>query len=174
MESKLSLEQVNALVPGKFHKTFENVIECWPEAAIFCSALLPFKSLPALIHAFENYIERLPSESKLKILRLYPDLAGKLLDSKELSTDSSIEHNSAGLDNLAAEDKAKLNEYNERYKAQFGFPFIVCVREASKFETILRSVTERINNSIDQELEIAVGEVKKICRLRILQLVCDV
>lgn len=48
---------------------------------------------------------------------------------------------------------------------------MVCVREASKFEVILRSVSERIHHTVEQELEIALEEVKKICRLRILQLV---
>uniref|UniRef100_A0A182Q522 2-oxo-4-hydroxy-4-carboxy-5-ureidoimidazoline decarboxylase n=1 Tax=Anopheles farauti TaxID=69004 RepID=A0A182Q522_9DIPT len=171
MRPKLSLQQLNELSSAEFHKTFENVIECWPEAAIFCSALMPFKSFATLIAAFQNYLDRLPSETKLKILRLYPDLAGKMLDTNELSEDSSIEHASAGLDNLSAEDKKKLTELNESYKTKFGFPFVVCVREASKFEVILRSVSERIHNNVDQELETALGEVKKICRLRILQLV---
>lgn len=48
---------------------------------------------------------------------------------------------------------------------------MVCVREASKFEAILAGVTERINNNPEQEIEIGIGEVKKICRLRILELV---
>ncbi|XP_053663286.1 2-oxo-4-hydroxy-4-carboxy-5-ureidoimidazoline decarboxylase-like [Anopheles marshallii] len=168
---KLSLQQLNALPPAEFHKTFENVIECWPEAAIFCSALLPFKSFDAMIAAFENYLERLPGDTKLKILKLYPDLAGKMLDTNQLSEDSTIEHASVGLDNLSPEDKKKLTDLNESYKIKFGFPFVVCVREASKFEVILRSVSERIHHTVEQELEIALGEVKKICRLRILQLV---
>ncbi|XP_050072313.1 2-oxo-4-hydroxy-4-carboxy-5-ureidoimidazoline decarboxylase-like [Anopheles maculipalpis] len=168
---KLSLQQLNELTPGEFHKTFENVIECWPEAAIFCSALLPFKSFVTLVAAFENYLERLPADTKLKILRLYPDLAGKMLDTNQLSEDSSNEHASVGLDNLSPEDKRTLTDLNESYKAKFGFPFVVCVREASKFEVILRSVSERIHHTAEQELAIALGEVKKICRLRILQVV---
>ncbi|XP_058123667.1 2-oxo-4-hydroxy-4-carboxy-5-ureidoimidazoline decarboxylase-like [Anopheles coustani] len=171
MRPKLTLEQLNGLATAEFHKTFENVIESWPEGAIFCSALLPFKSFDGMITAFQNYIDRLPADTKLKILRLYPDLAGKLLDSHELTGDSSIEHAAAGLDKLSTEDRAKLTEMNESYKTKFGFPFVICVREASKFDIILRSVTERIHNTPDQELETAIGEVKKICRLRILQLI---
>uniref|UniRef100_A0A182LTK6 2-oxo-4-hydroxy-4-carboxy-5-ureidoimidazoline decarboxylase n=1 Tax=Anopheles culicifacies TaxID=139723 RepID=A0A182LTK6_9DIPT len=111
---KLSLQQLNALPPAEFHNTFANVIECWPEAAIFCSALLPFKSFISMIAAFENYLERLPAETKLKILKLYPDLAGKMLDTNQLSEDSSIEHASVGLDNLSPEDKKTLTDLNER------------------------------------------------------------
>uniref|UniRef100_A0A182NAY1 2-oxo-4-hydroxy-4-carboxy-5-ureidoimidazoline decarboxylase n=1 Tax=Anopheles dirus TaxID=7168 RepID=A0A182NAY1_9DIPT len=168
---KLSLQQLNELSPVEFHRTFENVIECWPEGAIFCSALLPFKSFTTMIAAFQSYIDRLPAETKLKILRLHPDLAGKLLDTNELTKDSSFEHASVGLDDLSPDDKNKLTELNACYKSKFGFPFVVCVREASKFEVILRSVSERIHNTVEQELETAIDEVKKICRLRILQLV---
>ncbi|XP_052871398.1 2-oxo-4-hydroxy-4-carboxy-5-ureidoimidazoline decarboxylase-like, partial [Anopheles cruzii] len=112
--TRLTLEQLNALAPVEFHKAFENVIECWPEAAVFCSALLPFKSFTTMTNAFENYIERLPTESKLKILRLHPDLAGKLLDTNQLTKESSSEQNAAGLDSLSVEEKTKLTEYNER------------------------------------------------------------
>lgn len=171
MRSKLTLEQLNALTPSEFHKVFENVVECWPEAAIFCSAMLPFKSFDAMITIFENYLQRLSDENKLRILRLHPDLAGKLLDTHQLTEESSFEQASAGLDKLTPEDKDRLTTLNEEYKMKFGFPFVVCVREASKFDAILKGVTERVNNSPMNELETAMGEVKKICRLRILELV---
>ncbi|XP_065092844.1 2-oxo-4-hydroxy-4-carboxy-5-ureidoimidazoline decarboxylase-like [Ochlerotatus camptorhynchus] len=171
MRSKLTLEQLNALTPNEFHKVFENVVECWPEAAIFCSAMLPFKSFESMIIIFENYLQRLSDENKLRILRLHPDLAGKLLDSHQLTEESSFEQACAGLDKLTPEDKNRLTTLNEEYKMKFGFPFVICVREASKFDAILKGVSERVNNTPVQELEIGLGEVKKICRLRILELV---
>lgn len=67
-----------------------------------------------MIAAFQSYLERLPAETKLKILRLYPDLAGKMLDTNQLSEDSTNEHASVGLDNLSPEDKKKLTDLNER------------------------------------------------------------
>ncbi|XP_055639707.1 2-oxo-4-hydroxy-4-carboxy-5-ureidoimidazoline decarboxylase-like [Toxorhynchites rutilus septentrionalis] len=171
MRTKLSLEQLNALAPTEFHKIFENVVECWPEAAIFCSAMLPFKSFDAMILMFENYLQKLNNDNKLRILRLHPDLAGKLLDTHELTDESSFEQSSVGLDKLSLEDKEKLTSLNEEYRHKFGFPFVICVREASKFEAILNGFLDRINNHPEVELEIGIGEVKKICRLRILELV---
>ncbi|EDS43562.1 uricase [Culex quinquefasciatus] len=171
VRTKLTLEQLNALPVSEFHKTFENVVECWPEAAIFCSAMLPFKSFEAMIVTFENYLHRLSTENKLRILRLHPDLAGRLLDVQQLTEESSYEQSSVGLDKLTPEDKRQITALNEEYKLKFGFPFVVCVREASKFEAILRGITERVNNRPEQELETGINEVKKICRLRILQLV---
>lgn len=171
MRTKLSLDQLNALTPAEFHTIFENVVESWPEAAIFCSAMLPFKSFELMITTFENYLQRLSDENKLRILRLHPDLAGKLLDTQQLTEESSVEQAFAGLDKLSLEDKKRLTTFNEKYKQKFGMPFVICVREASKFEAILKGVTERINNRPEMELNIGIGEVKKICRLRILELV---
>ncbi|XP_055600377.1 2-oxo-4-hydroxy-4-carboxy-5-ureidoimidazoline decarboxylase-like [Uranotaenia lowii] len=171
MLTKLTLEQLNALSPSEFHDVFKNVVESWPEAAIFCSAVLPFKSIDSLCDTFDRYLDKLQDETKCRIMRQYPDLAGKLLDSHELTSDSSFEHSCAGLDRLSDERKQRLNDFNERYKAKFGFPFVICVREAGKFEIIFKAVTERINHDPDKELLTGIEEVKKICRLRILQLV---
>ncbi|XP_053695620.1 2-oxo-4-hydroxy-4-carboxy-5-ureidoimidazoline decarboxylase-like [Sabethes cyaneus] len=171
MRTKLSLDQLNALTPAEFHKTFENVVECWPEAAIFCSAMTPFKNFESMITIFENYLQRLSNDNKLRILRLHPDLAGKLLDTQQLTEESSYEQSCVGLDKLAPADKQRLTKMNDEYKQKFGFPFVICVREASKFEAIINGVGARINNNPDIELDIAMNEVKKICRLRILQLV---
>ncbi|XP_058447737.1 2-oxo-4-hydroxy-4-carboxy-5-ureidoimidazoline decarboxylase-like [Malaya genurostris] len=171
MQTKLSLEQLNALTSAEFHKVFENVVESWPEAAIFCSAMTPFKSFDSMITTFDNYLHRLSRENKLRILRIHPDLAGKLFVENKLTADSSYEHCCVGLDKLSPDDQNQLTIMNKRYKDKFGFPFVICVREASKFEAILKGITERINNSPDMELEIGINEVKKICRLRILQLV---
>lgn len=113
--TKLTLEQLNALPVSEFHKTFENVVECWPEAAIFCSAMLPFKSFEAMIVTFENYLHRLSTENKLRILRLHPDLAGRLLDVQQLTEESSYEQSSVGLDKLTPEDKRQITALNEEY-----------------------------------------------------------
>lgn len=59
-----------------------------------------------------------------------------------------------------------------RYKAKFGFPFIICARE-NKVASIMEGLQSRYNNTLAQEILTAVGEIKKICRLRILDLVKD-
>uniref|UniRef100_U5EXQ5 2-oxo-4-hydroxy-4-carboxy-5-ureidoimidazoline decarboxylase n=1 Tax=Corethrella appendiculata TaxID=1370023 RepID=U5EXQ5_9DIPT len=171
MKTKLSLQQVNDLSPNEFHQIFINVIECWSEGAIYVSALVPFKNFDRLIESFHRYLDQLSIENKLKILRLHPDLAGKLADDDLLTDESKYEQSCAGLDLLTAENKLKMNELNYKYKQKFSFPFVICVRENSKFEAILKGISERIDNEVQQEIEIGIGEVKKICRLRILEIV---
>lgn len=64
---------------------------------------------------FESYLHRLSTENKLRILRLHPDLAGKLLDVQQLTEESSYEQSSVGLDKLSPEDKRQITALNEEY-----------------------------------------------------------
>lgn len=108
--------------------------------------------------------------AKLKILRLHPDLAGKLADEGNLTKESTFEQNSAGLDKLSLVNKKKMNLMNEEYKTKFGFPFIICVRE-NKAESIMNGLTKRLESSAEVEIETGISEVKKICRLRICEII---
>lgn len=108
------MEDVNALTTTEFHKLFINVVECWPEAAIFVSALLPFHSFDFMLSSFDRYLEQLHIDNKLRILRQHPDLAGKLADERKLTIESAQEQASAGLDKLTPEIKRKLTDLNER------------------------------------------------------------
>lgn len=68
----MTLKQVNELSYKQFHSLFENVIESWPEGAVFVSALAPFPKVTDLIKAFDNYLERLNADTKIKIFKLHP------------------------------------------------------------------------------------------------------
>jgi 2-oxo-4-hydroxy-4-carboxy-5-ureidoimidazoline decarboxylase len=63
-----------------------------------------------------------------------------------------------------------MNHLNQQYKQKFGFPFVICARENKK-EAILSGLERRQNNSKETEAITGVEEVKKICRLRILDIV---
>ena len=58
---------------------------------------------------------------------------------------------------------------NAAYRERFGFPFVVCAREHTK-ETILRTAAERLDHAPDEEVDIALGEIAKIARLRLGEL----
>lgn len=49
------------------------------------------------------------------VLRLHPDLAGKIAEQGGLSTESEKEQSAAGLKELSEEDKSALQYLNERY-----------------------------------------------------------
>ena len=57
-----------------------------------------------------------------------------------------------------------------RYKKRFGFPFVICARQNKK-EAILKGITQRLSNDKTQEIDTGVTEVKKICSLRLYNIV---
>ena len=105
------------------------------------------------------------------ILRLHPDLAGRLAQVGQLTSESTQEQASAGLTTMTEDERQRMNNLNRRYKDKFGFPFVICARENKK-DAILRGLQERLENSAQTEAVTGANEVKKICRLRILDIVC--
>ncbi|KAJ8727040.1 hypothetical protein PYW08_015437 [Mythimna loreyi] len=166
----ISLSEVNCLSDEKFESVFGNVIELCTDAAVEVKKRRPFQDVTALCDAFQSYLEEIGIEDKLMVLKLHPDLAGRLAAQGELTPESASEQKAAGLDVLTAEQKKAMDESNQRYKAKFGFPFIICARE-NKVQSIIDGLQRRYNNSKEQEITIGINEVKKICKLRILDIV---
>ena len=91
---------MNELTYKQFHTIFENIVECWPEAAFFVSALVPFSKVENISRAFDEYLERLNCETKIKIFKQFPHLTSKFLFD----------------DSLAEDDKMKLEKLNHKYE----------------------------------------------------------
>lgn len=108
-------------------------------------------------------------EEKLHVVNQPPDLAGKLLRKSELSKDSMKEQTSAGLNRLTDMEFERFMDLNSRYRARFGFPFIMSVKNRDKKE-ILAAFEIRINNSPERELEVACGWIERIVLLRLQEL----
>jgi 2-oxo-4-hydroxy-4-carboxy-5-ureidoimidazoline decarboxylase len=62
---------------------------------------------------------------------------------------------------------AAFTRQNDAYKAKFGFPFIICARLNAK-SAILDAMQARSTNPPDTEFATALGEIEKIARLRLL------
>lgn len=71
---------------------------------------------------------------------------------------------------MTEEERQRMNNLNKRYKQKFGFPFVICARENKK-DAILRGLEERLENAPQTEAITGANEVKKISRLRLLDLV---
>lgn len=173
MSTKLTLSEINVLPSEEFNHLFGNVIESWPTAAktVKATYFAPVSSTDELIQKFTDYLETIDDSTKETILCLHPDLAGRLLDENLLTAESANEQASAGLDKLSREQKEALIRLNAEYLRKFGFPFVICVRENNKIERILAGFEARINNERAIELNVANGEVKKICALRVRDIV---
>nr|CAD7203905.1 unnamed protein product [Timema douglasi] len=180
------LEEVNGLTSQEFLQVFVNVVEDRPDVARHVAALRPFSGVEQLTDAALLYLDTLSLEENMlfyrlshrylfhtgkeEVLRCHPDLAGRLAEEGKLTAESAREQHAAGLHKLTPEDKRDIDQLNKRYKEKFGFPFVICARE-NKANAILLGLKRRVDNSKDCELEEGIQEVKKICRLRICELV---
>lgn len=100
------------------------------------------------------------------VLKVHPDLAGRLAVAGALTEDSRREQAGAGLDRLTPAEFARFSDLNMRYQARFGFPFIIAVSGLGKDE-ILHAFENRIHHARHDEFDAACHEVEKIARLRL-------
>ncbi|MFG6284520.1 2-oxo-4-hydroxy-4-carboxy-5-ureidoimidazoline decarboxylase [Sphingomonas sp. S6] len=105
-------------------------------------------------------------EERLALIRAHPELAGKAAIDGTLTRASAAEQASAGLDRLTPAEFARFHDLNARYRARFGFPFIICVRLTDK-AGILAAMEARLANDPDSEIAAAIDEIGKITRLRL-------
>ncbi|XP_032786056.2 2-oxo-4-hydroxy-4-carboxy-5-ureidoimidazoline decarboxylase [Daphnia magna] len=172
MSDVLTISQVNELNYEDFIGRFGNVIEHCSICAAAVWRFRPFHDIRHLHQAICSFLDLLPNTGKEGVLRLHPDLAGRLAELGSLTQESSAEQKAAGLDTMTPEEKQLLKDTNSKYRDKFGFPFVICARQNKK-EAILKGIVERLEHSAAEELNIGIEEVKKICMLRLLSIVPD-
>ena len=168
--SSLSLAQLRGLDQRAFVNALGCVFEHSPWVVEAAWQRGPFESVPELHAALEVAMREAPRERQLELIRAHPELAGREAQQRTLTRDSSHEQASAGLDRLTADELEALRRLNAAYRERFGFPLIVCVREHSK-DSIIAWGVARLAHSREEEINIALGEITKIARLRLAALV---
>ena len=126
----------------------------------------PFHDREALARGLENAMYAAPRDRQLALIRAHPDLAGRAAVEGSLTASSQREQAAAGLDRLTPQEYETFTRTNTAYRERFGFPFVVCAREHSK-DSILRTAAERLDHEPEQEIDVALGEIAKIARLRL-------
>ena len=111
-------------------------------------------------------IETAPHPSPLPVRQGEGEAAGSLT----LTPASAHEQAHAGLDRLDTSEIEAFQKYNQKYRDQFGFPFIICARLNQK-ESILAAFPIRLLNDRDSEIQTALDEIAKIARLRLDDLI---
>ena len=132
----------------------------------------PFGSAGELHAALEAAMRDAPRERQLALIRAHPELAGREAQERTLTRESTGEQTSAGLDRLTADELDALQRLNRAYRERFGFPLIVCVREHTK-ASIIAWGNARLEHSREDEIDIALGEIAKIARLRLADLLSE-
>jgi OHCU decarboxylase len=160
------MRAINELDQAAFVERFGPLFEHSPWVAETAWRDRPFADREELYEALVAAMYAAPLERKLALIRAHPDLAGKAAVEGTLTDSSTREQASAGLDRLTPDEYDAFTRTNTAYRDRFGFPFVVCAREHTK-ESILRVASERLANSEDEEIRVALEEIAKIARLRL-------
>ncbi|MCV0424907.1 MAG: allantoinase PuuE [Roseibium sp.] len=121
--------------------------------------------LNALCRMFRSASEA----ERLGVLTAHPDLAGKLAQAGRLTTESTSEQASAGLDLLTDEERETFTRLNNAYVEKHGFPFIIAVRDNDK-ASIMAAFHRRIDNDRATEFDEACRQVERIAYHRLKDL----
>ena len=166
----LTLQEINSFNMDTFTEKLGPLFEGPPWIVIEAWRDHPFVSIDHLYSSLCAVMYKAPLEQQILLLRSHPDLVGRAALAGTLTPASTSEQAAAGLDQLSPEEIATFTRYNQAYRERFGFPFVICARENKK-ESILAGFATRLQNTREQEIETALGEVAKICLLRLHDLV---
>lgn len=166
MNRPFTLQQVNTFDQPAFVAALGWLFEGPPWIVERTWQAHPFDSRESLHHALCDVMMQAPVEHQIALIQAHPDLVGRAALAGTLTPASTSEQASAGLDSLSADEIATFTRYNQAYKDRFGFPFVICARENKK-ASILAGFETRLQHTRDQEIEIALGEIAKICWLRL-------
>ncbi len=127
---------------------------------------LSHDTVEGLVRGFRKILSSATREEQLGLINAHPDLAGRAALAGGLTTESTDEQASAGLDQCSAEELARFTELNEQYLKKFGHPFIMAVRNSNRHE-ILTGFAERLPNDSAEEFNRALHEIHRIARFRL-------
>ncbi|NUR11615.1 MAG: 2-oxo-4-hydroxy-4-carboxy-5-ureidoimidazoline decarboxylase [Bradyrhizobium sp.] len=167
---QISLADLNAAAKADFVAALANVVEYSPWIAEQLAGKRPFAGINQLHAALMAAIQSAEPDVQLALIRAHPDLASKTRRAAGLTTESTDEQNSAGLDRLSDAEYAAFERVNSAYRAKFGFPYIVCVRRHTR-DSVLRDFEIRLRNIAKTETRRAIEEIGRISALRLDQLV---
>src|SRR5438552_1631385 len=142
----MTLAELNAADRGAFVEALGWIFEESPWVAERAWASRPFADIESLHQAMVAQVEAASREEQLALLRAHPNLGTRA----RVSDASRGEQAGAGLDQLTAEEFARLTEWNSAYRARFGFPFLFAVKGSTKHD-ILRALGERRGASQEAE-----------------------
>jgi 2-oxo-4-hydroxy-4-carboxy-5-ureidoimidazoline decarboxylase len=105
-------------------------------------------------------------EEKLLLIQAHPDLGTKA----KMAEASVKEQAGVGLNQLLPDEYERFLTLNQAYKNQFGFPFIIAVKNHTK-ASILDAFEQRLQNSKETEMQQAIAEICQIAYFRLIDLV---
>ncbi|HEX2519354.1 MAG TPA: 2-oxo-4-hydroxy-4-carboxy-5-ureidoimidazoline decarboxylase, partial [Castellaniella sp.] len=109
---------------------------------------------------------RASRDEQLALITAHPELAGKEAAAGTLTSDSTREQRGAGLDQCSPDELKRLRSLNAAYRERFGFPFVIAVKDRSRYQ-IMEAIEERLHNDEDTELTTCLDQIGQIARFRL-------
>ena len=162
MTSRYQLDEINGMNRDTFVTVFGAVFEASPWVAETAWQSRPFGSAAHVAEALFEAVRNAGRERQLALLRAHPELGAR----KPLTGHSEREQRNAGLKGGEGGQAALLADLNRRYRDKFGFPFILAVKGLGPDEIIMR-FRERLENNPEDEFDECLGQVFRIARFRL-------
>jgi 2-oxo-4-hydroxy-4-carboxy-5-ureidoimidazoline decarboxylase len=165
-----TLQEINLCDKDSFVHALSTLFEGPPWIVAATWSTRPFISLDHLYQALRSVMYAAPLAQKIALIQSHPDLVGRAALAGTLTPASTNEQASAGLDLLTPAEIATFTRLNAQYRERYDFPFVICARENKK-ESILAGFEARLQHTREEEIEVALAEIAKICALRLRDLV---
>ena len=167
----ITLEHLNAADRAAFVGLLDGTYEHSPWIAEQAWPRRPFTSLAQLKLGLVDTVRAAGRDRQLGLIRAHPELAGKAMVAKTLTTESATEQGKAGLTDCTPQEFAKIQQLNADYSIKFGFPFILAIRGPrglglAKAE-IIATFERRLDNHPDFELAECLRNIHRIAEIRL-------
>ncbi len=130
-----------------------------------------FPSMAALKAALAQTVQVATLDEQLALIRAHPELAGKAMVDKTLTSESTNEQGKAGLTNCTPDEFAKIQAMNADYNAKFGWPFILAVRGPRGIglmkAQIMAAFERRLAYPADYEMAECLRQINRIAEIRL-------
>jgi 2-oxo-4-hydroxy-4-carboxy-5-ureidoimidazoline decarboxylase len=157
-----SLAQLNQMTEAEFVQVIGPAFEDTPQIAAQVWPQRPFASVADLHSKMVAIVRAMTDAEQLTLIKAHPDLGTRVA----MAEASVAEQNQAGLTQLSAAEYERFQALNQRYKDQFGFPFILAVAGHTK-ASILENFTQRLDNDPTTEKATALSQIETIAHLRL-------
>ena len=160
------IAELNQMSQPDFVAALGAVFEDTPAIAQKVWEQRPFTDQDDLHQKMVMIVNGLSQAEQLSLIRSHPDLG-----SKTKMADASVEEQlEVGLDRLTSDECDRFHQLNQAYKSQFGFPFIIAVKNHTK-ASILQAFEQRLKNAVDTERQQALSEIIQIAYFRLHSLI---
>jgi 2-oxo-4-hydroxy-4-carboxy-5-ureidoimidazoline decarboxylase len=174
MAEKITVQQLLSQSPDAVSKALDRIYEHSPWVLKPLIQKLDLSSMittvSQLAAAMKAIVQDWTKEQKVALLCAYPDLCETVEKLKELTKESQEEQGKAGLQSMEGDELEKFTRLNSSYREKFNFPFILAVRNATKY-TVLSALEGRLPNPPEKEFATALEQVHKIAWMRLLSLI---